>query len=304
MSKAVLNLLTIIPRYTKRSGLRSMQNIPAGAEREIIEAYRSELTHDIWGDSKKLNEWAVNKFNEIRDKNYVSAKLTADTVEHDRNEVVRVWSDLITNNRYCQNNPFLKLKILRSIVSDLKPDNLQLPPVINLNVLEDAIYQVKKLGSSFKKTYFKLYQQFNSLNGLKTDTMSVNGVSGTWYSVKLPDNATAARQPGIFNKTKELISILSQRSNWCTRNTKALSSDFMGKDFHIFIDNKGYPQLCTVGSDKNGGMFKYIRGKDQYAKINDKYKGILNEFLKIKKLDNAVFGETDAELRPVMDILK
>ena len=302
MSKAGLTLLTIIPRYTKLTGLRSMQNIPAGAEREIIEAYKAELTHDIWGDSKKLNEWAANKFNEIRNKNYVSSKLTTEAVERDRNEIVQVWADLINNNSFCESNPFLKLKILRSVVSDLKPDNLQLPPVINLNVLEDAIYQVKKAGSSFKKTYFKLYQQFHSLNGLRTDTMSIDGITGTWYSVKLPDNAAAARQPGIFNKAKELISILSQRSNWCTRNPKALSNDFMGKDFHIFIDNKGYPQICIVGNDKSG-RFKYICGNDQYAKISNKYKGVLKEFLKLNKFENAEYGETDANLKSVMEII-
>ena len=48
--------------------------------------------------------------------------------------------------------------------------------------------------------------------------------------------------------------------------------------------------------------FKYIRGNNQYEKISDKYKGVLNEFLKINKFDKAVYGETDAELRPVMDI--
>ena len=47
--------------YSKLSGLRSMQHIK-GDERDIINAYKSELPHKIWGDSEKLKEWALNKF--------------------------------------------------------------------------------------------------------------------------------------------------------------------------------------------------------------------------------------------------
>ena len=148
--------------YAKRSGLRSMQNIN-GTEREIIEAYRSELTHDVWGDSEKLSEWAVKKFDEIKNKSYTSAKLKDETEVNERNEAVRIWADIISNNIFCQKDPFLKLKIIRSVVSDLKTNNAQMPPVINLNILNDAIYEVKKAGASFKKTYYKLFKQFNSL---------------------------------------------------------------------------------------------------------------------------------------------
>lgn len=307
MRNIALNILgnTIIrPRivsYAKQSGLRSMQNI-SGVEREMIEAYRGELTHEIWGDPVKLSEWVANKFIELRNKDYSSLRLSKESVIADRNESVKIWSDIIDENTICQSNPFIKLKILRSVISDLKPDNAQLPPVINLNVFDDAVYEVKKSGSSFKKTYYKLFKQFHSVPGLVTDNMTVNGVSGSWYSLHLPDYATSVRQPGIFNKIKDFISVLSQRSNWCTRNTKNLSNDFIGKDFHIFIDNKGIPQICIVGSDANGGRFKYICGNDQYAKIPDKYKGVLKEFLKLKQMDNAVVGETDAKIRPVIDI--
>ena len=254
MSKIALNIIKknlpeVLP-YSKRLGLRSMQNIQPGAEREIIEAYKSELTHDIWGDYKKLSEWVSKKFDEIRNKNYSSVRLSKEAVNNDRNEVVKIWSDIIAENSICKNNPFLSLKILRSIVSDLKQNNAQLPPVINLNVFEDAVYEVKKTGSSFKKSYFKLYKQFSSIPDLKTTRVSADGVSGIWYSVHVPDYGASVSQPGMFYKIKEFISVLSQRTNWCTRNPKAVSDQFMGKDFHIFIDKKGCPQICIVGYDQ------------------------------------------------------
>ena len=309
MNNVSVNLQKIVQgknilSYAKQTGLRSMQNIPSGAEREIIEAYRNELKHEVWGNPNKLAEWVNKKFSELRDKNYISHKINDTETINERNEAVKVWADIINGNTICKNNPFIKLKVLRSVVENLKEDNMQFPPVINKNVFERAIYEVKKYGLSFKKTYCKLFKQFNSMPEVVTDEISQNGIRGTWYSISIPDSASASRQPGTFKKIKEFISILSQDSNWCTRNTKAINNDFMGIDFHVFVDNKGYPQLCIAGSDKYGGRFKYIKGNDQYSPIQDKYKPLLKSFLELKKLDKAIVGETDVTMKPVLDICK
>ena len=289
--------------YAKRTGLRSMQNIK-GFEREIIETYKSELTHDVWGNPGKLIEWVEKKFIELREKNYFSSKLTKDVVDSDRNDAVKAWADILSDNIICSKNPFLKLKILRSIVEDLKENNKQLTPVINKTIFEDAVYEVNKRGTSFKKVYFNLFKQFESIPALRVDDSCVNGIRGKWYNLKLPDNAQASLQPGLFRKIKEFLSVLSQGSNWCIRSTKSINNDFIGNNFHIFIDNKGRPQLCIVGSDKYGGRFRYIKGNDQYAKIPDKYKEVLKSFLKENNFENAVVGETDASLISVSDLCK
>ena len=308
MNNFAINVKRIITKcngtsYAKQCGLRSMQNIN-GTEKEIIEAYRNELTHDIWGDKDKLTEWVNKKFIALRDKNYTSTKISDPKLIDERNNAVKSWAELINENDICKNNPFIRLKVLRSIVDNLKNNNMQFPPVINKNIFSEAVYEVKKQGSSFKKSYFKLFKEFHSIPDIKIDEVSENGIRGTWYSLKVPDYATAKRQPGIFNKIKEFISVLSQGSNWCIRNPKAVSNDFIGMDFHVFVDSRGYPQLCMAGSNKNGGWFKYIKGNDQYAKISDKYKEILKLFIEKNELNNAVVGETDASLIPILDILK
>ena len=288
--------------YSKQTGLRSMQNI-RGFEREIIEAYRRELTHDTWGNPQKLLEWVNKKFCELRDKNYTSDKINNEII-NERNNAVKDWAELIDNNNICQNNPFLKLKVLKSIIDNIKDDNIQLPPVINRNVFDMAIYEVNKYGLSFKKTYLKLFKQFQSIPNIIIDDISENGIRGKWYSVKIPNYSTESKQPSLVKKIKEFISVLSQGSNWCTRNTKAIDYNFMNMDLHIFVDSKGYPQICIIGSDKNGGNFKYIRGNNQYSPIENKYKEILKSFLISKKLDNAVVGETDKTQIPVLNLCK
>lgn len=308
MTNCAVNLHRIIPKkaqmsLSKRTGLRSMQNIK-GTEREIIEAYRNELSHDIWGNPQKLYEWAVNKFNALKEKKYTSKRADGKDVEKYREEDINAWADLVNSNDPCKRNPFLKLKIFKSIVENLKENNSQLPPAINENIFNKAVNEARKFGKSFKKTYFKLYKEFSKIPNLITEDVSINGVRGRWYSLKLPDYAEAAKEPGTYKKILEFISILSQGSNWCTKNSKLLVNDFAGKDFHIFTDTKGIPQICMVGSNKHGGHFKYIKGNDQYAKLDEKYKDVLKDFLERRQLNNAVVGETDRTTIPIADLFK
>lgn len=287
--------------FTTTSCLRSMQHIK-GPEREIIEAYRNELPHEIWGDSKKLTEWALNKFKELTNKEYKSFMLDEQVIEQERNKAVKSWAEIIDSNPDCRQNPFLKLKILRSIVGNLSENNMQLAPIINQKVFADAVHETKKTGASFKKVYYKLIREFDSSLNVKTEEICENGVRGKWFSLKVPDWAEAERRPGLFNKIKDFISVLSQGSNWCTRTPRAVGRDFSGCDFHIFIDKNGLPQLCLAGTNKFGGWFRYVRGNDQYAPIKKEYKGILKSYLERHNLDDAIVGRSETEAKHILDI--
>ena len=279
-----------------------MQHIQ-GIEREIIEAYRKELTHDIWGNPQKLKEWVLKKFNELAEHNYTSSKLTAEEVTNNRNGVVAAWAETLNDNLSCQNNPFLKLKIMKSVIGNLSKDNAQLPPPINPEVLNNTISIMKRNGSSFLKTYLKLLREFGSDLNVKSEAVSENGIIGKWFSIKVPSEAEAKRSPGFFNRVKEFIAILSQRSNWCTRTPNTVGRNYPNCDFHIFVDQKGIPQLCLVGHDSAGGWFKDLKGGNQYAPINQKYKELLKTFLIRHNLQNADFGGIDTAKKNIMDFI-
>ena len=287
--------------FTKITGLRSMQHIK-GAEREVIEAYRSELPHDIWGDSDKLLMWAQKKYNELVNKNYESVMLDEKIVERDRNNVIKNWETIINDNYLCKKNPFLKLKIIRSVISDLLPNNAQLAPIINMKVFNNTVYLVNKTGASFKKSYFKLMREFDNSVDIKTEEINENGVRGKWFSLKVPNWSEAEYKPGFFAKMKEFVSVLSQGSNWCTRSPNNVGRDFMGSDFHIFIDDKGIPQICMAGTDKDRGWFRYVRGNDQYAPLHKKYKNILKSFVERHNLDDAQVGTKEENTLHILDI--
>lgn len=308
MNKVGMDIVLSLPKtvskaksFAQRTGLRSMQNIK-GTEREIIEGYRAELPHEIWGDSEKLTQWAHKKFTTLTDKNYTSFMLDERVVNRDRNEAVKAWADIIEENPLCQKNPFLKLKILKSIVENLSENNMQLAPIINKQAFQDAVFEIKRTGASFKKTYFRRIRDFDSKLNVKMSEVNENGIRGKWYSVKVPDFAQAERNPGLFSKIKEYISALSQGSNWCTRTPSTVGRDFTGSDFHIFIDDRGLPQLCLAGTDKNGGWFRFVRGNDQYAPIPQKYKNILKSFLEKNNLDDAQVGTRENNTKHILDL--
>jgi hypothetical protein len=189
---------------------------------------------------------------------------------------------------------------MRFVTDDLKPDNKALAPVINQKVFADAVYSVKKFGSSFKKTYNLMMKMFDTGLGIKTEEITVNGVRGKWFTLRVPNWAEADRNPARFNKIKEFISILSQGSNWCTKTPKTVGRDFSGCIFDIFVDAKGTPQLCLTRFD-NSDRFRYIRGNDQYKSIPNKFKAVLKSFLEKHNLNNAVIC-TETEKKPVLSL--
>ena len=280
--------------YAKQCGLRSMQNIK-GFEREIIEAYRSELPHEIWGNAEKLKQWAYKKIEEIATKSFPSGLIDSITIKEGRTDAVKGWYQIIKNNEIAQKNPFLQLKIIRFVTDKLLPNNKQLAPVINPKVISDTIKEVDKTGESFKKTYYKNMRNFDSAKWLKTEEISENGVLGKWYTVDVPDEIQARRNLFEFNNIKKFISVLSQGSNWCTRSPYIVGDEFSNCTVSIFVDNKGVPQICMTTMGKNKNLFEFIRGNEQYAPIPQRFKGIIKSYLERHEITDATVGRKGNE---------
>ena len=274
--------------YSKLTGLRSMQHIK-GIEREIVETYRNELTHDIWGNADKLRDWVVKKIEFLAQKEYPSKLLDSDVVQNGRNDAVKKWYKQLKTNPFTKNNPFLQLKILKFVTSNLLENNKQVAPIMNSSVLSDTVSQLQKTGGSFKKTYFKLLRDFYSSLNINIEETPL----GNWYTVKVPNEIEAKRKALQFNKIKEFISALSQRTNWCTRSPATVGKDYNNCKFNIFIDNTGVPQVCMTSMGNNKNWFEFIRGKDQYASIPEKFKEVIRAFLKEHKITDGKVGNLD-----------
>jgi len=289
-----------IMSYSKISGLRSMQHIK-GIEREIAEAYRKELPHDVWGNSERFKEWASEKVDYLGYGDYPSKLIEPDLLFEGRYNGVKKWYELIKTNSLTSDNPFLQLKIMRFVTDNLKPDNKSLAPIINNKVFADAVFMVKKYGVSFKKTYNKLMKLFDTGLDVKTENVLIDDIRGKWFNIRVPNWAEADRNPAKFNKVKDFISILSQGSNWCTRTPKTVGKEFSGCTFDIFVDDKGIPQLCLTRLENSENWFRFIRGNDQYSPIPDKLKPVLKMFFEKRGLEDAVVG-SQTENKPVKSL--
>lgn len=274
--------------YSKISGLRSMQHIK-GVEREIVEMYKSYLTHDVWGNPDKLRDWAERTVENIASKEYPSTMLDSDTVQIGRNDAVEKWYKIIKTNPFTKNNPFLQLKIMKFVTSNLLENNKQVAPIINNSVLSDTVFQFQKNGGSFKKTYFNLLRDFYSSLNINIEETPL----GKWYTVKVPNEIEAKRKALRFNKIKEFISALSQGTNWCTRSPATVGKDYANCNFNIFVDKAGVPQVCMTSMGNNKNWFEFIRGKNQYAPIPEKFKEVIKEFLKVHEITDGKVGNLD-----------
>ena len=273
--------------YSKRTGLRSFQHI-TGDERDIINIYKNELTHDVWGNPDKMKEWTLLKIDELANKSYPSDLLDDLSVAVGRNNLVKEWYNLIKSDYFTNDKPFLQLKIMKFVTNDLLIDNKSMAPFINRKVFSDAAYECQKHGKSFKKVYYSMIRSFdNSIRGVSVEEF---GIQGKWFTVNIPNACTANKNVGLFNEIKEFISVLSQGSNWCTRNYKSIEN-FTGTIMHIFVDNKGVPQLCLTSFVGKDDAFKYVKGKDQYAPIPEKYLKILKSYIKKHGFNDVHYGE-------------
>ena len=279
--------------YAKRTGLRSMQHI-SGLEREIIEAYKSELTHDIWGNPQKLVEWVKNKIEQLRTKDYQSKLLDQDAVNNSRNNLVKAWAEILKSDFKTANNPFLQLKIMNFITHDLRINNKALAPILRVNVFQDALYLSKKTGKPFKSVYTELLKKtkYHDINVQEENVKSGN-VRGTWYHLRTLNQSETVRYPKLAQQLQEFIMSLSKGSDWCIRNKYRLASEYTGTKFHIFVDDKDLPQLCIAAADDAEKTFYTVCGKEQYKPIPKDFKQILQEFLQKNNLTNFKILEND-----------
>ena len=183
--------------YAKVCGLRSMQNIK-GFERDIIEAYRKELSHDIWGNPEKMKKWTIQKVNDIAEKDYKSSLLDDTAVKNERNDVVKEWLNILNKEPDTKRNPFLLLKIMKFVTKNLLNNNKALAPVINPFVLSQSVHETAKSGLSFEKIYYKNMRDFDNSFNVNTEEITENGIKGKWYIIKVPYAKDAIRRPGLF----------------------------------------------------------------------------------------------------------
>ena len=287
--------------YAKRTGLRSMQHI-SGVERDIIEAYKSELTHEIWGNPSKMVEWVRQKVENLINADYPSKLLGRDVVENSRNGLVKAWGNLVKTDFKTSKKPFLQLEIMKFVTGKLQNGNKALAPVLRVDAFREALFIAQKTGRSFKKMYTDLLKntKYHQINVVE-ENVNVNNIRGTWYNIKTLNESETTRNPLLASRINEFITSISQGSDWCIRNKHNLLREYIGTKFHIFVDEKGVPQLCLAAADDAEKVFQCVKGREQYKPLSDDLKKVLRDFIEKHKLRESFVNEKVGTNVPILE---
>ncbi|MBE7703289.1 MAG: hypothetical protein E7Z89_04480 [Cyanobacteria bacterium SIG28] len=217
-----------------------------------------------------LQTWAKLKRNEFINKNF---KARRSETEHQRKEILEVWLDYLINENQ-EYTPVMGLMILAMLTKNLKPNNDNLPPILNKGVLADTVETVKDLEEcDIEKIYLNKLQQYylDDENAIETG----NSETG-WVIIPSRKN-----DPENFEANVEKLRTLSHKS-WCTKalNARPYLSD---GDFHIYLE-KGEPKLGI--RFKRDGV-EEIQGEKNDGKIPIKY---LDELKKHQQDCNLTFN--------------
>jgi len=214
----------------------------------------------------------IEKFNSNDDlQDWSKEKLEEDYIHKDfggrqketqvsRKEMLKEWNNYVTGDKSIY-KPATALLIMSAITRDLKPNNDNLPPVLNKKILADTVHEVSKNLESNKKYLFDMNKIYRTnLRNFYTGDKSED-VRGTKW-VMIPSQK---HDPEHFDKNVEKLKMLSYKT-WCTKNTKAKSYLHNG-DFHIYLEN-GNPKICIRFIGDN---IEEIQGERNNRMIPSKY---------------------------------
>ena len=225
-----------------------------GVDLLVVEKFKAPI--EKFRTTDYLYEWADEECEKIYNNDY-----PARTVEATAQRVALMdeWKDYIEeeNKEY---SPTEKLVILNGITKNFKPDNDEIPPVLNKGVLADTIYNLKrdlkenpKLNYDFNKTY---------TNNLREFYLSETTAGGETKWLVIPSKLN---DPEHFEANVDKLKALSHNS-WCTKSNNAEPYLAVG-DFHIYLEN-GQPKLGIRFIDKT---IQEIQGENNNKKIPLKY---------------------------------
>jgi len=177
-----------------------------------------------------------------------------------RKAMLKEWFDYVIKENDAYSNT-QRLVILSAITKDLKPNNDNIPEVLNKGVLAQTITELEeklKTNPKEKFDFNKMYQ-----NNLRTSFMKDSSTGETmtgWIIIPSKEN-----DPENFEKNVEKLKTLSHNS-WCTKSFNAKPYLSAG-DFHVYLEN-GQPKL---GVRFIGDAVQEIQGEENNGKIPLKY---------------------------------
>ncbi len=237
----------------------------AGIDLAVVEKFKAPI--EKFNTNADLQNWAGDKAKAIANKDFGGRR---EETEIQRKAILKEWADYVFNENDAYTNT-TALLILNAITKDLKPDNDNIPPVLNKGVLADCIYEIDKNTKSAPNSQFDLNKMYQNklrafyLGDKETDT----GETDTKWII-IPSKK---HDPKNFEANVEKLKTLSYKT-WCTKSNNAEPYLTEG-DFHIYLEN-GKPKL---GVRFAGDEIVEIQGEKNDRKIPIAYFDVMQKHI-------------------------
>lgn len=198
-----------------------------GIDLAVVEKFKAPI--EKFNTNEDLQKWAGDKAKSIAVKDFDGHHKKT---KIQRKAMLKEWSDYVfnENDNYTNTTAFL---ILNSITKDLKPNNDNIPPLLDKSILSDCIYEIDKNTKNNPKYQFDLNKMYK--NKLRT----FYTMDKETYTDKLPTKwviiPSKQHDPENFEANVEKLKALSYKT-WCTKSYDAKPYLTEG-DFHIYLEN-------------------------------------------------------------------
>ena len=199
----------------------------SGIDFAVVERYKAPI--EKFKTKEDFQKWCNNEIKKnILSKDF-KGRQEETTIQ--RKAMLNEWTQYILkeNSGY---NDATKLLILDSITKDLKPNNDNLPPVLNKGVLADCIQEIEENLKTNKKYLFNLNKMYQSkLSNFYLEDTDTGETETKWVKI-----LSKKHDPNNFEANVDKLKVLSHKS-WCTKSYNAKPYLSQG-DFYVYSSGK------------------------------------------------------------------
>lgn len=251
------------------SGLIVKKTDFEGIDFAVVEKYKAPL--EKFKTKDDLQKWCEKEIKtNVQNKDFGGRQ---EETKIQRKAMLKEWINYVLKENGGYNNA-TKLLILDSITKDLKPNNDNLPPVLNKGVLADCISEIEnniKTNKNYSFNLNKLYQ--TKLANFYVEDIDTGETETKW--IKIPSKKHDSEN---FDANVDKLKVLSHKS-WCTKSYNARPYLEKG-DFYVFLE-KGQPQ---IGVRLVGSKIEEIQGEMNDGFIPLKYFDEVKKHIEINNL--------------------
>lgn len=222
-----------------------------GVDFAVVEKYKAPI--EKFNYNGDLQAWAFNNSMTLIREDHPGRK---DTTTKERQKIVDTWVNYLYKEESRKFSDTEKFLILKGITQNLKPNDDNLPPVLNRQILSNTMYDLKQDLKYNKKLQFGFNDRYKSnLREYYAETDN-SEPKGKWIVIP-----SMTKDPEHYNENVEKLRTLSP-DGWCTKNDYA-EVYLKSGDFHVFVNDNE----AKLGLRFEGDTIQSIEGQKNDFKI-------------------------------------